>query len=272
RSSGSPNPAGTSTNQLIDNAPASPDAASELASHNTGSTAVTGTVTLIAGPINTPPIANPDDGGIAANGAIGNAIDRNSGEQTKVSKDTLTDGGSSASPTMLDRLKQVLHPVAAFAANLSFLHSSEPLTKPAITAEQPPKSVESTEASTTATSVATEPLTPMAGPDVSANLGTLKQGESAQITFQATVNSPPMVKSVSTQGNVTYTGGPGGGINTDDPEPGGASDPTVTNIDTSITWTGATSGDWNTATNWQVPGPAVSTYAPGVTNSVNDVV
>ncbi len=47
---------GASTNQLVDNAPASPDAASELASHNTGSTAVTGTVTLIAGPINTPPL------------------------------------------------------------------------------------------------------------------------------------------------------------------------------------------------------------------------
>jgi hypothetical protein len=46
---------GASTNQLVDNAPASADAASELASHNTGSTAVGGTVTLIAGPISTPP-------------------------------------------------------------------------------------------------------------------------------------------------------------------------------------------------------------------------
>jgi hypothetical protein len=46
---------GASTNQLVDNAPASPDAASELASHNTGNTGVGGTVTLIPGPINTPP-------------------------------------------------------------------------------------------------------------------------------------------------------------------------------------------------------------------------
>ena len=47
---------GASTNQLVDNAPASPDAASELASQNTGSTATSGTITLIAGPINTPPL------------------------------------------------------------------------------------------------------------------------------------------------------------------------------------------------------------------------
>ena len=47
---------GASTNQLVDNAPASPDAASELASHNTGSTATSGSPTLIAGPINTPPL------------------------------------------------------------------------------------------------------------------------------------------------------------------------------------------------------------------------
>jgi hypothetical protein len=46
---------GASTNQLVDNAPVSPDAASELASHNTGNTGVGGTVTLIPGPINTPP-------------------------------------------------------------------------------------------------------------------------------------------------------------------------------------------------------------------------
>jgi hypothetical protein len=47
---------GASTNQLVDNPPASPDAASELASHNTGSTATSGSPTLIAGPIGTPPL------------------------------------------------------------------------------------------------------------------------------------------------------------------------------------------------------------------------
>jgi uncharacterized repeat protein (TIGR01451 family) len=44
-----------STNQLVDNAPGSADAVSELASHNTGSVATSGLITLIAGPINTPP-------------------------------------------------------------------------------------------------------------------------------------------------------------------------------------------------------------------------
>ncbi|HSP15269.1 MAG TPA: putative Ig domain-containing protein [Thermoanaerobaculia bacterium] len=46
---------GLSTNQLVDNPPASVDALSELTSHNTGSVATNGTINLIAGPINTPP-------------------------------------------------------------------------------------------------------------------------------------------------------------------------------------------------------------------------
>jgi hypothetical protein len=44
-----------STFQLVDNAPASADAASEVASHNTGSTATSGAITLIPRPIVTPP-------------------------------------------------------------------------------------------------------------------------------------------------------------------------------------------------------------------------
>ena len=43
--------------------------------------------------------------------------------------------------------------------------------------------------------------------------------------------------------------------NTNDPETGAVNDATVTNINTTITWTGATSTDWNTATNW-TPGRA----------------
>ncbi len=46
----------TTTLQLVDNAPASATAAAELSSHNTGSTSTSGTISLIAGPINTPPL------------------------------------------------------------------------------------------------------------------------------------------------------------------------------------------------------------------------
>ena len=47
----------------------------------------------------------------------------------------------------------------------------------------------------------------------------------------------------------------------------------MTLLDTTLTWTGATNTDWNTATNWNRPGPVVSSYAPGVSNpAVNDVV
>ena len=103
---------------------------------------------------------------------------------------------------------------------------------------------------------------------------TLPAGKSITITYQATVNTTaPSARQASTQGNVTFTGGPGGGINTDDPETGTAGDATVTNINTTITWTGATSIDWNDMTNWSLPGPIASGYAPGVSNpAVNDVV
>jgi Bacterial Ig domain len=122
-------------------------------------------------------------------------------------------------------------------------------------------------------SIADKPLAPLSGQLVTVNIGPLPAGKSITLVYQATVNTPPLVRSVSTQGNVTYTGGPGGGINTDDPETGTTGDATVTNINTTITWTGSTSADWNTATNWNVPGPAVSTYAPGITNpAINDVI
>ena len=55
QSSGAPNGGGSSTNQVVDNPPASATALAEIQSHNTGSAATSGTVALIAGPINTPP-------------------------------------------------------------------------------------------------------------------------------------------------------------------------------------------------------------------------
>jgi hypothetical protein len=59
--------AGTTTFQLVDNPPASANAAAELASHNTGSVSTAGTITLIAGPITTPPL-------LAAAGGVEAAI------------------------------------------------------------------------------------------------------------------------------------------------------------------------------------------------------
>lgn len=61
------------------------------------------------------------------------------------------------------------------------------------------------------------------------NFGTIPLGSTVQARFQATVtNGPGLPNSLSAQGTVTGTGG----INvlTDDPNVGGASDPTVTNL------------------------------------------
>src|SRR6185312_5220196 len=105
------------------------------------------------------------------------------------------------------------------------------------------------------------------------SIGTLPAGKSVTIKYQVTVNVPPLARSVSSQG--TFTGnGPGAfSVQTDDTDlPGGAADQTVTLIDTLMTWNGATSTDWNTATNWTPPAGGTQ-YAPGVSNpAVNDVV
>jgi len=88
------------------------------------------------------------------------------------------------------------------------------------------------------TSIASEQkgMTPQSGETIGPiAIGTLPIGKSVTIKYQATVNSPPLVRSVSTQGSVS--GGNFATIQTDDPEPGGANDSTVTNLDTTITWT-----------------------------------
>jgi len=95
-------------------------------------------------------------------------------------------------------------------------------------------------------------------------------GKSITIKYSAKVNTPPLARSVQTQGNVTAS--PGGiNVNTTDPETGTAI-PTKTNIDTLATWNGSTSTAWSTASNWTIPGSGPA-YVPGVANSaVNDVV
>src|SRR6185436_19823602 len=118
-----------------------------------------------------------------------------------------------------------------------------------------------------------EPNAPTSGETVSLNtIATFPAaGKSITIKYSATVNAPPLARQVSTQGTVTANGG-AISVLTDDPEPAGAANPTVTLIDTLMTWNGVTSTDWNTATNWTQPAGGTQ-YAPGVTNpAVNHVV
>ena len=269
---------GASTNQLVDNAPASPDAASELASHNTGSTATSGSPALIAGPIGTPPVARPDDGGLTMNTPTGREV--RIAAQTQISN---VNSGSNASPTMLDRLKQVLHPVAAFATKLNFLRNSEVPVTPALTPAEKSAVIAEVKGISATQKPDDQKVTPQSGETITVNGSgtgfTLPAGKTITITYDATVNAPPLAKSVSTQGKVSgsnfalVNGITIAAPNTDDPETVAVNDATVTNIDTRITWTGATSPDWNDFNNWQLPGPPIvaSTYAPGIANSINDV-
>jgi hypothetical protein len=123
-----------------------------------------------------------------------------------------------------------------------------------------------------------KPLVPLGGETVTVDgTGTgftVPGGDSVTITFQATVNTPPMARSVQTQGKVSgsnfalVNGLPTTSPNTNDPETAASGDATATNINTVMTWTGATSSDWNVTTNW-----SPNTYAPGLSNpAVNDVV
>jgi hypothetical protein len=107
--------------------------------------------------------------------------------------------------------------------------------------------------------------------NVNVALGTLPAlpaGKIVTIKYAVTVNSTaPTSRQVSAQGTVTYNGNPGGSVNTTDfSAPNGPN--TVTLMDTTSTWTGATSTNWSVATNW-----SPNTYAPGLTNpAVNDVI
>jgi hypothetical protein len=113
---------------------------------------------------------------------------------------------------------------------------------------------------------------PTAGETVTFNSPiTLPAQKQITIKYAATVNTTVLTaRQASTQGTVTANGGIN--VQTDDPDVGGTQ-ATITLLDTTLTWTGATSTDWNDAANWTRPGPVVSSYAPGVTNpAVNDVV
>jgi hypothetical protein len=121
-----------------------------------------------------------------------------------------------------------------------------------------------------------DPNAPTAGENVTLNtIATFPAaGKSITIKYSAMVNQTTALtaRQASTQGTVTANGG-AISVLTDDPEPAGAANPTVTLLDTTMTWTGVTSTDWNTATNWTTPGPVVAQTAPGVSNpAVNDVV
>jgi hypothetical protein len=122
------------------------------------------------------------------------------------------------------------------------------------------------------TPLSQDPNAPTSGENVSINaIATFPATKSITIKYSASVNSPPLVRQVQTQGEVNYTGGPVGGVDTTDPGPPVVAGPTVTQVDTAMTWNGATSTDWNTATNWTPPAGGTQ-YAPGVSNpAVNEV-
>ncbi|HEV7743377.1 MAG TPA: DUF4214 domain-containing protein [Pyrinomonadaceae bacterium] len=121
--------------------------------------------------------------------------------------------------------------------------------------------------------MAQEPNAPTSGETITLNAPiTLPAGKSLTIKYSATVNSPPLARSVSTLGTVTGNGPGAFNVTTTDPGPPIFVGATVTLVDTLMTWNGVTSTDWNTATNWTPPAGGTQ-YAPGVSNpAVNDVV
>ncbi|HVS82561.1 MAG TPA: hypothetical protein VHE60_12595, partial [Pyrinomonadaceae bacterium] len=226
----------------------------------------------------TAPIAPPDDGGIAKNAPIG-PVNADSSEQTQASNTTLTNGGSNASPTTFGWLKEVLHPVAAFATKLNFLQRSEVPVTPTLTPAEKSAAIAGVNGISASQTTEDKKVTPQSGGTVTVNGSgtgfTLPAGKTITITYDATVNTPPLAKSVSTQGtvtgsNFTFVNGINTTPNTDDPETvGGPPDATVTNINTTITWTGASTTDWDTAGNWNpsyIPGSGNDVVIPNVVN------
>jgi hypothetical protein len=120
-----------------------------------------------------------------------------------------------------------------------------------------------------------QPLGPLSGEPVGpVTIGTLPAGKSVTIKYAATVDTPPLARQVSHQGSVSFTNGPGSPVLTTDPGPPVVNGPTVTLIDTTATWSGATSTDWNVDTNWTqgfVPNSVSDVIIPdaGVTNEPN---
>ena len=103
--------------------------------------------------------------------------------------------------------------------------------------------------------------TPESGETVTVPVGTLPQNKSVTIKFAGTVNNPPAAAHRSalkapSQQRAYRT------VLTDDPDTATASDPTVTLVDLTITWTGATDTNWNTGSNWN------TTLAPVAINDV----
>ncbi|HSS22809.1 MAG TPA: hypothetical protein VLL54_22235 [Pyrinomonadaceae bacterium] len=119
---------------------------------------------------------------------------------------------------------------------------------------------------------AQDPNAPTSGENVTLNvIATFPAGKSITIKYSATVNTPPLARQVQTQATVTANAG-AISVTSTDPGPPVVNGPTVTLVDTLMTWNGSTSTDWNTATNWTQPAGGTQ-YAPGVSNpAINDVV
>jgi hypothetical protein len=118
-----------------------------------------------------------------------------------------------------------------------------------------------------------DPNAPTSGENVTLNtIATFPAGgKSITIKYSATVNAPPLARQVQTLATVTANAG-AISVTSTDPGPPIVAGPTVTLVDTLMTWNGVTSTDWNTATNWTQPAGGTP-YAPGVSNpAVNDVV
>jgi uncharacterized repeat protein (TIGR01451 family) len=141
----------------------------------------------------------PPGGGFIGGGACVTAFAMYRPEESRRDYLAQNNGGSSSSS-----LKQVLHPVAAFAAKLSFLNNLDTLVTPTVMAAEMNRNGGVDDASSTSSTS----YMPMFAP-VSVNVGTLPAGKSVIIKFQVTVNnpltSPSTATSVANTGQVTGT-------------------------------------------------------------------